>query len=67
MRGDFNARSDADEHTIVTNFLGVFDALIRSIEDPAKKIAGIAFAFPGDFDWKAWSIPRSLLRKIYHH
>jgi hypothetical protein len=20
-----------------------------------------------EFDWKAWSIPRSLLRKIYHH
>jgi glucokinase len=52
MRGDFNARSDADEHTIVTNFLGVFDALIRSIEDPAKKIVGIAFAFPGDFDYE---------------
>jgi hypothetical protein len=24
------------------------------------------FTMPGFFDWKAWSIPRSLLRKIYN-
>jgi glucokinase len=52
MRGDFDARSDTDKHTIITNFLDVFDVLIRSIEDPAKRIAGIAFAFPGDFDYE---------------
>jgi glucokinase len=51
-RADFDSRSDADAHTIILNFLRIFDTLIRSIEDGDKKIAGIAFAFPGDFDYE---------------
>jgi glucokinase len=52
IRGEFDARSDADNHRIIMNFLGIFEALIRGIEDTDKKIAGIAFAFPGDFDYE---------------
>lgn len=51
--GVFDARSQEDRETVLQNFLHILTATIHAIPDPHKQIAGIGFAFPGDFDYPA--------------
>ena len=48
----FDAKSDQDATTIMTNFQQLLLELANSIDDPDASIVEVAMAFPGPFDYK---------------